>query len=269
MVQKRHGCAGQRHPPVDHVESHPREDGRLGPAGCGQPHDSGIWRIVREGHAVGPDNSYMRSGGIDVHSHEAHGVSPAGQTRCDRPVGDIPGSRRLAADGNLELSDPRGTVIVSEHNDDRGATMSIQTSALQMRPTGDPAADPNGDHRAADPGAEPVARDFACLVSVTHLSGSDARTLRRVRGVTGVIDTEATAEVHMIVGADSHRAARRVCVEQVALLLPGAVVTVPEVVDYNHALLAFLEQHGEHPDDPDDLAYFHDAHVVAEVLDRV
>lgn len=124
------------------------------------------------------------------------------------------------------------------------------------------------DHLAAEPGRDTTDRDFACLVSVTHLTEGDVRTLRRVVGVTGVIDADRSADVHMLVSADSQRGARRVCVENVALMLPAAVVTVPEVVDYNHALLSFLEQHGEHPDDPDDSAYFHDAHVVAEVLDR-
>lgn len=127
------------------------------------------------------------------------------------------------------------------------------------------------DHTVADDAR--LDRDFACLASVTHLdtrgTDTDVRRLRLVDGVTGVIDTDNTAEVHMIVSAASPRAAGRLCVERISQRLPHAVVTIPEIVDYNHALLSFLEQHGEHPDDIDGLATFDDAHVVAEVLDRV
>lgn len=109
-------------------------------------------------------------------------------------------------------------------------------------------------------------REFACLVCVTHLAEPDCRRLRLVAGVTGVIDSETTADVHMIVSASSPRAARRQCVELISDRLPAAVVTVPEVVDYNHALLSFLERHGEESDGG--WATFDDAHAVAEVLDR-
>lgn len=113
-------------------------------------------------------------------------------------------------------------------------------------------------------------RDFACLVCVTHLNDSDGRRLRLVPGVTGVIDTDTTADLHMIVGADGPRAARRVCVELISERFPHAVVTVPEVVDYNCALLSYLERHGQHPDDVDETEYasFDDARAVAELLDR-
>jgi hypothetical protein len=143
--------------------------------------------------------------------------------------------------------------------------MSIHMNETAI--TRDRAHRPNSDHSAADPGVASLLRDFACLVSVTHLTEADCRTLRRVPGVTGVVDSASTADVHMIVPADNERAARRICVERVATLLPAAVVTVPEVVDYNHALLSFLEQHGEHPDDAE-YARFDDASAVAEVLDR-
>lgn len=129
----------------------------------------------------------------------------------------------------------------------------------------------SADHTVA--GEAHLDRDFACLASVTHLDprgpAADARRLRLVNGVTGVIDTDNTAEVHMIVCAASPRAAARLCVERISERLPHAVVTIPEIVDYNHALLSFLEQHGEHPDDVDVLATFDDAQAVAEVLDRV
>lgn len=122
------------------------------------------------------------------------------------------------------------------------------------------------DHALAD--QADIGREFACLVCVTHLAEPDCRRLRLVAGVTGVIDTDSTADVHMIVSAGSPRAARRQCVELISDRLPHAVVTVPEVVDYNHALLSFLERHGAHPDDPDDWATFDDAEAVSEVLDR-
>jgi hypothetical protein len=72
----------------------------------------------------------------------------------------------------------------------------------------------------------------------------------------------------MIVAADGPRAARRLCVELVSGQLPHAVVTVPEVVDYDHTLLSYLEQHGDHPDDADGWATFDDAEAVAAILDR-
>ncbi|MFN8127066.1 MAG: hypothetical protein U0R64_11235 [Candidatus Nanopelagicales bacterium] len=146
--------------------------------------------------------------------------------------------------------------------------MSIQLSEAVRVDNRSRTAD---DYATADHGAAGVDRDFACLVSVTHLAGGDERTLRRVPGVTGVIDSVDAADVHMIVTASGPRGARRACVERVAQLLPAAVVTVPEVVDYNHALLAFLEQQGRHPDDPadsDEFGWFDDAQAVAEVLDR-
>ncbi len=125
------------------------------------------------------------------------------------------------------------------------------------------------DHGLADPDLADLEREFACLVCVTHLSEPDCRRLRLVSGVTGVIDADTTADVHMIVSAGSPRAARRQCVELVSDRLPHAVVTVPEVVDYNHALLSFLERYGEHPDDgPDQWATFDDAEAVCEALDR-
>jgi hypothetical protein len=122
------------------------------------------------------------------------------------------------------------------------------------------------DHGMAHEAA--LDRDFACLACVTHLNESDGRRLRLVPGVTGVIDTDSTADVHMIVTADGPRAAQRSCVELISQRLPHAVVTVPEVVDYNYALLSFLEQHGQHPDDIDGYATFDDRAVVADLLDR-
>lgn len=148
------------------------------------------------------------------------------------------------------------STLKTAHTTTRGAN-ALQETTTKIRP--------DRDLSVADEAPE---RDFACLVSVTHLVGADARRLRLVPGVTGVIDSEESAEVHMIVSATGHRQAQRRCVELVTGQLPQVVVTVPEVVDYNHALLSFLEQHGEHPDDADDLATFHDAHAVAEVLDR-
>ncbi len=113
-----------------------------------------------------------------------------------------------------------------------------------------------------------LSRDFACLVTVSHLAPGDERHLRLVMGVTGVIDTDSTADVHMIVAAGDPRSAIRVCVESISARLPQSVVTVAEIVDYNHALLTFLEQHGEHPDDVDGVATFDDREAVAHILDR-
>ncbi len=108
-------------------------------------------------------------------------------------------------------------------------------------------------------------RDFACLVVVSHMTEGDTSRLRLVAGVTGVIDGPDGADLHMIVAAADRRSAQRLCVELVTTRLPQSVVTVPEVVDYNHALLTFLEQHGEHPDD---VATFDDAEAVSHILDR-
>lgn len=120
------------------------------------------------------------------------------------------------------------------------------------------------DHGSADPAG--TDRDFACLVCVSHLTGSaDARRLRVVPGVTGVIDSPSEADVHMIVSATGPRDAQRQCVERVSSALPQAVVTVPEVVDYNRALLSYLERHGDAMNED---ATFDDPEAVAEVLDR-
>ncbi|MEI2717368.1 MAG: hypothetical protein V9E98_10290 [Candidatus Nanopelagicales bacterium] len=139
------------------------------------------------------------------------------------------------------------------------------------------------DHTKADPAGSD--RDFACLVCVTHLSGgADARRLRLVPGVTGVIDDPGEADVHMIVSATGPREAQRQCVERVTDALPQAVVTVPEVVDYNRALLSYLDRHGDSlagddvtgddvtggnlDDDTVTNATFDDAQAVAELLER-
>lgn len=159
----------------------------------------------------------------------------------------------------------RGTVGPPWHRGHRvgtpadGEHMSIIENAprLRQQPL---------DHGLAD-GLGEVGFDseYACLVCVTHVTEADAWKLRLIPGVTGVIECETTAEVHLIVGAATPRAARRECVERVSERLPQAVVTVPEVVDYNCALLSFLERHGELEDD---WATFSDEAVVAEVLDR-
>lgn len=127
----------------------------------------------------------------------------------------------------------------------------------------------NADHAMAEQAAE--SRDYACLASVTHLRSGDASHLRLIAGVTGVIDGEDTADIQMIVTAGSQRAARRYCVELVADAVPEAVVTVPEVVDYDEALVDYLDRHGDWGTPaPDCGGYpsFDDAAVAAEVLDR-
>lgn len=109
-------------------------------------------------------------------------------------------------------------------------------------------------------------RDFACLASVSHLHRGDPTKLRRLPGVTGVIDSDDTADLQLIISAVSQRAAQRACVELVARAVPEAVVTVPEVVDYDRALLTYLERHGDMGDELADR--FDDADAVAEALDR-
>lgn len=136
--------------------------------------------------------------------------------------------------------------------------------AHQLR-TATPSA---ADHSLADPEHAPSEREFACLATVTHLSPTDLRTVRTVPGVTGVIDDDTSAEVYLIVAAGGPRSARQVCAEQICGLLPAAVVTVTDVVDYNQALVSFLDRHGESPDVWESAASFDDAEAVMETFDR-
>lgn len=140
-----------------------------------------------------------------------------------------------------------------------------QSGAIALRATTDP-DQVSRDHTVA--AEADLSRDFACLVAVSHLSPGDDRQLRLVMGVTGVIDAAGTADVHMIINAPDPRSATRLCVELISARLPQSVVTVAEIVDYDHALLAFLEQHGEHPDDVEGVALFDDGEAVAHILDR-
>lgn len=169
---------------------------------------------------------------------------------------------RPAGLGCAQLSDPRGTLRPRPDRRGRAVGMGIDVTIAQHLNLSPATAD--RDHTLAD--QADVEREFACLVCVTHLAEPDCRRLRLVAGVTGVIDTDTTADVHMIVSARSPRAARQHCVELISDRLPEAVVTVPEVVDYNRALLSFLERHGEESDGG--WATFDDAEAVAEVLDR-
>lgn len=140
-----------------------------------------------------------------------------------------------------------------------------RSGAVALRATADPIQRAD-DHTVA--AEADLTRDFACLVSVCHLAPGDERRLRLVAGVTGVIESDGAADVHMIVGAPDARSATRVCVESISDRLPQSVVTVYEIVDYDHALVAFLEQHGEHPDDVSPVATFDDAEAVAHILDQ-
>lgn len=137
-------------------------------------------------------------------------------------------------------------------------------SAVILTPGGWAVTQPVDDHHLAD---EPAGdREFACLVSVTHMAAADPARLRRVSGVTGVIDGHDSADLHMIVPAPSRRAAQRVCVELVAGVVPQAVVTVPDVVDYDAALVDYLDRRSDFAGELPDL--LDDALAVAEVLDR-
>lgn len=108
-------------------------------------------------------------------------------------------------------------------------------------------------------------REFACLSCVTSLRPGDGRLLRRIVGVTGVIADDDAADVHLIVTAPSRRGAEREAALRIAAALPHAVVTVPQVVDYDAALLCHLELQGC---DFDDWAIFDDGVAVAGALDR-
>lgn len=120
------------------------------------------------------------------------------------------------------------------------------------------------DLHVADP--EQGTREFACLACVTHLRPGDARQLRRMTGVTGVIDDDRSADVHLIVAAASRRAAKRETVARVARAVPHAVVTVPDVVDYDTALLSYLDRCGDDLVEP--WACFDDCAAVTGALDR-
>jgi hypothetical protein len=115
-------------------------------------------------------------------------------------------------------------------------------------------------------GPETGVREFACLSCVTHLRPGDDRVLRRIAGVTGVLADDDAADLQLIVAATSRRAAVHEIVERVAAALPHAVVTVPQVVDYDASLLCHLELQG--CDFDDSWAVFDDCTAVAAVLDR-
>lgn len=126
------------------------------------------------------------------------------------------------------------------------------------------AGDLPGDHLAVSPNDE---RHYACLAVVSHLRTGDCRSLRRVHGVTGVVGTEVCADTHVLVSARSPRAARRRVVALIAEAVPHAVVTVPDVVDYDTALLEFLARHSDDPELLD--CRFDDCLAVADSLDRL
>ena len=126
------------------------------------------------------------------------------------------------------------------------------------------AGEPAGDDLAGAPSDE---RHYACLAVVSHLRTGDCRSLRTVSGVTGVVGTDACADTHVLVCARSPRAARRRVVALIAEAVPHAVVTVPDVVDYDTALLEFLARHSDDPEVLD--CRFDDCLAVADALDRL
>lgn len=125
------------------------------------------------------------------------------------------------------------------------------------------------DHTLADDAV--LTRDFACWASVTHVTLANVREFRRLPGITGVIDCDDTADLQLLIHAQSARDAKRVCVELVAAAAPDAVVSVPEVVDYETALVDHLDRQGlaDFLDAPgfSDLAEFDDVMAIADVLD--
>lgn len=126
------------------------------------------------------------------------------------------------------------------------------------------------DHTLADDSAS-TERHYACLAVITHLRPGDGPVLRRVGGVTGVVDTDTTADAHLLICARSLRAARRQVVALIADAVPHAVVTVPDVVDYDAALLDYLDRHGHRCGQEPDVveAFFDDGAAVHHTLDRL
>lgn len=125
---------------------------------------------------------------------------------------------------------------------------------------------PVEDHHLADD-ARAQERHYACLAVITHLRPGDARLLRTVAGLTGLLPGDSSADAHVLVCAGSQRAARRMVVSLIADAVPHAVVTVPDVVDYDSALLHYLERHSS---DLDLLpADFDDCAAVTHALDRL
>lgn len=131
-------------------------------------------------------------------------------------------------------------------------SVAVADHTLAGESNGDPAADE---------------RHYACLAVVSHLRRGDGRSLRQVEGVTGVVATDTTADTQFLVCARSPRAARRRVVALIAEAVPHAVVTVPDVVDYDTALLQFLERHADDPDLLD--CRFDDCIAVHDALDRL
>lgn len=141
--------------------------------------------------------------------------------------------------------------------------LSPRVSSAQVPHAGAPQ---RADHELAE---HVQLRDFACLARVRHATAGQVRRMRRLPGITGVIESEGGADLQLIVSARSPRAAQRACVELVVNASQAAEVTVPDVVDYDEALLDYLDRHGDFArGSEEEYAAFDDSEVVALALDR-
>lgn len=129
-------------------------------------------------------------------------------------------------------------------------------------PTGT-AASRASDHTLADQAA--ADREFACLVDVAGIAAEHLGTLRRLPGVVHLVPGD-TVTVRLITASTSRRAAQHDVIARITGALPGATVTLPRIVDYDAALLAYLDHRDHGPDQLD--PYLDDGEALALILDR-